>query len=852
MPSRKLSQPGSNRSDRRKDSRNHRQFLDVFEDEPATDIPASSLAKVINAVARGNKGGPRNGSILWAKTLPPTVSGRTGYAAHTDGEYIVSDSGDIFSGKDVSYLWRWDDKSHDEIVEYISPTRVRRRDLDVNSGTGCALQGRPNLFEWHKTKRKWVVQLGEELYICNYHLTQWALVLQDSYWKIANSESDWREDGDYGIIANSRFIFRVRLDTTPPIAYPLNMPVLKEGIQSNDGGGEKASRYNFLLAVARLDGTDNFRHRLQDPPAHILTESGTVAIDENRKDWSTYNTDAPISNGSDRYGVLLGGPGMSTLMSDYDDVGDATIGLNVNNIGWVELSMDFRDATTLREMANIIQSTGQQYFASFTCEVVGTEGATRLRFTSGKVAGGDIWYVRPGVGGTDMATLLALTFAAGATRSRPQIGRPQVLRNCRLPVVPWTSDTLYQRWPTHYIVYRTPDYGPSGYHLDTLGERAANSPDQYIWNKDLRVCGSFIARRINGYIELRVGELGGEFELSDQGSVVEFEDASRVEIAHDGFVNSKLARYMSAGQDNYYYEETGWMAAHIGNGRVCRVTQTGDIVTVVPGSSLASFAGLSVDDERKPAWWPNGYRSYVRQRISATQWQVWDSMDRGETAFAVDPTYRSYCDTVNDTDLLDRSSGWTCRNRFMREVKASNVVSKQAAFVNFAARGQKEVRYCPLGPFYKQLVGYHNRDFQTILLEDKVMMLVDFTGRFSAICLASIHTAPTNASTDYTIPETYQQITMLPGMEQRADFGMLDQGSLHKVGKDTVRFVTNQHEVVDFNGWDYSGDLAISSTAEGELGRWVRALERAHPFFTSIYTRVTGWVVWWIRDRRLD
>ncbi len=272
---------------------------------------------------------------------------------------------------------------------------------------------------------------------------------------------------------------------------------------------------------------------------------------------------------------------------------------------------------------------------------------------------------------------------------------------------------------------------------------------------------------------------------------------------------------------------------------------------MVGGSSLLSFGGLTASDLRKPGWWPNGYRSFIRRRISATQWQVWDSIDRGETAFAVDPTYRAYTDIVNDTDLFSRASGFACINRFMREVLPSNMIGVQPDYFLFGARGQKEVRYCPANRFYRQFVGYHNREYQTKVLDDKLVGFWDFTSMFSAFCQASIHTAVTNNAVEITIPETQQKVWQIAVFEKRADVGMMDHGSIWQIGRDLVRFVTNTHEVMDFNGWDFvQGDITVD--AQLGLKRWARALSRSHPIFAAIYTRVTGFVLWWVRDRRLD
>jgi hypothetical protein len=490
------------------------------------------------------------------------------------------------------------------------------------------------------------------------------------------------------------------------------------------------------------------------------------------------------------------------------------------------------------------------YFSTATCDYISEDGVPRMRITSGRVDGGTVSFAYDGVGGTNVAGLLFLTQATGAAQSNPIMGQPLVLRQARIPLSPWTTQTIPQHWPTHYGIYRTPDYGSEGTHLDELGERVVNSPEMYIWNKDLRVCGSFIARRINGIIQLRADELGGEFERADQGCVVEFEDGSRVQINDtNGYIDAKDARYGGAGAFAYYHDVTDWMAATIGEARVCRVTQTGDIVTVVPGSSTVSFGPMVGLDVGKRIYWPNGYYSYIRARISATQWQVWDSTTRIVTACAIDPQYRAYCDIVNDDDLIPRAGGLACRNRMLREVKASNTVCLQPGFTVFAARGEKEVRYCPTNPFYAQFLGYHNREYQTIELQDKIMCLWDFTSMFSAFCQATIHTGVSNNTVEITIPGTQQKVWQIAAMEKRADVGIIDHGAITAIGRDLVRFVTNLHEVMDFTGWDFQQEI-VADAATG-YKRWWRSLRRSHPIFCALYSQVTGYVLWWVRDRRI-
>ena len=830
---RKLTHPGSNRTDRQPQPARHRQFYDVFEDESAADIPQGTIKKALNAIALGDKVAPRNGSTLHGRTMPPAVEGRTGYAAHTDGDYIVSDSGDIFTPADISFLWAWDDGTFDEIVGYVNPTTVRRRDTDENIGSNCYIQGRPNLWKWHTKQRVFVVHLGHEIYVCDYNMEHWTQAVQDCHWTIGNTESQMAEDGDHAIIANSRYCWRLVITTTPPVMYPINSPVMERCIVSNDGEGEREHRYNYLVSMARLAEGENFRNRLDDPPTLIHTESGTTRIDEARRDWVTVWEDDPIGPGSDTYETLEGGSIAGIALAALAVIGDACIQINFNGGGYAGIVMDFQAATSMYDIAAILQAQCRVYAPSATCEYVFTRGEPRLRLSCGRVSGGTVDYVLDGVGGTNVADLLELRAADGALIEEHSLDAPAVQRQLTIPPEQWVSGQL-QHWPTHYVVYRTADLGPTGYNISVLGERIANSPDQYVWAKDLRVCGSFIARRYGGSILLR----SGEFEPADVGAVVEFEDGSRTEIL--GYVSSTEVTYAAA----YYDDSTEWMAANIGNARVARVTQTGTTVTVVAGSDTTSFGPLAAGDVRLPGWWPDGRRSYIRRRISDTEWEVWDSSERSETAFAIAPTSRAWSDTISDDVLRSHASGWACRNRFMREVMPSNHVAAQAAFMVFAERGAKEFRYCPLNPNYKPYLGYHNREYQTMELQDRVMALWPFSGMFSVFCQGSIHTVPTGSSIEITIPETYQKIWQLPMMEKRANFGISDHGSLAAVGQDMVRFATSTGECLDFDGYEHGPDLCVSETG---LKRWVRALAGAHPIFAAIHSKLTGYILWWVK-----
>ena len=865
MPSRKFMWPGNAESDRRREVKTQSVFTDVFEDCPPTQVPPSALAKAINCWPAGTYARPRNGTKIFGIQNPP-LAGREGYLAHKVGDQIISDSGNIFVQADVSNLWVWDNGLTDEMIEYVDAQHMNCRDDDYNAGDNCHIQGKVNLNQWHDKSQKWVVLLGNELWVANRDKTVYTSVLIFGRDLPVNSISEMIEDDNDVIIANAKYSYKVLLMDDPVRAYPINTPVPGRRIISNDTAGEKNHKYNYIYSCALFSQANgNFYHReTQEDGAYtvkMLTETGTNQIDTNRRDWATVNTEEALGPRADTYGRIVGGMLIAPwdVPGDWTGVSDLTFVANINALGAQEILVDATLISSFPELAERIQAALRLYFPSATAEyrsdiVIGPH----FIITSGIVKGGSV-VITEGITGTPSGFNLGITAAGGAVTETPWVGRPNIIRSLYLPRVQYILGTEYQWHHSHYPIYRTPDIGPDGVsdeerksnvyasHLNVKGKRVVNSPDEFYWNKDLRVAASFYARRINGYIELRADELGGEFELADEGSVVEFEDGSRVEIALDGYINPKLVKYTEV---DYYYEETEWMAAEIGNGRVMRVTQTGTIVTRVPGSHTDSYTAFTDADERKMVWFPNGVRDWIRNVIDADNVELYNGMDRMVTGMSLEPRYRNYCDAIYDETLFQRASGWMCKNRFMREVKPSNSIINQPGFVVFAPRGGKEIRYCPTEAGYKPFVGYHVREYQTIELEDTIERLVGFPNRFSVLCKGSIYSGATNNSIEYTIPETFQIIFILPGVDRLSKVGLIGYGGLDYIDDEWIRFVTNTGEVRDFNGIqfktgidgepvDYSDDRATG------LGRFKKVIQKAYKQFNAIYGRGVGWILWW-------
>ena len=842
MPSRKLVHPSSNRNDRKREPYRQTSFNDVFEDEPASEVPNGALAKCINCIPQGSSIWSRYGTVLYTQYKFPAIPGRTGYSAHKSGDLLISDSGDIFLRDDVSNIWMWSNGLCDEIIAYISPTRMRVRDSDLNSGTGCYITGKINLWEWHRLKEVWVLQLSDDFWTANRELTTYTQVLIVSRDKPSNSFSEWIEDEENCIVENQGGEFKIIFTDNPPTAYRTNTDIPTTKIESNQSDGEKNHKYRYFYGLNRLENAINFNDR--NLPLKILTEGGLNEykyIGTDRGDWSIVNTEKPVGRGVDTYGILMGGAGMTTNLFYWQGEKSLTMRININNIGYANIVCDFSKIASMDDLAATLQTSIRRYFPSAEVDYVveGTypDQVPRIKITSGKLYPGSIAYCLPGVGGNVnlAANLYLLQTSVGVELSDEIVDQGNTIRDLSIP---WVGSSGERQWHwTHYAVYRTADLGPEGKRVLATGKAAVNSPDFISWIKDLRVCAAFIARRQSGYIELYGDERGGEFEKADEGSVVEFEDGTRVMLAEEGYVNNKKCAYSTT---PYYDDSSNWQAAMIGDGRVARMVKNGTILTRYPGSLGTDFSDADI---RKPVWFPNGTISYIKRIVDEDSFEVWDDVDWADVGITLDPTTRNFRDTVDDETLFGYSAGWTCKSRFMRPTRIADMISKQPGFVLTAPRYGKMVSYTQFELGYRQFVGYHNWDYQRIIVADQIMALEDFPNRFSVICKGSIYTGVTNNAIELTLPGTLQQIFLLSDPEKVADFGISDAGSIKRIGDGLIRMITNQYEVKDFDGINYSEDFSVSTQLN--LKKFKNAIREAYHQFCSIYSKITGYIWWW-------
>jgi hypothetical protein len=394
-----------------------------------------------------------------------------------------------------------------------------------------------------------------------------------------------------------------------------------------------------------------------------------------------------------------------------------------------------------------------------------------------------------------------------------------------VPRVPSTFPTEYEWHLTHLPIYRI---------MDRLARYRGvlNNEHRYIWAKDLRIAGAFFAHKINGVIEAAQGR----FEPADVGSTVEWENGDRDEII--GYINPTHVRYSA---DQYYREWNPWMACAIGNGRVMRASQTGDVVTRTHGDTF------TVNDERKTIWHSDGTRSYIERFVDANTVIVHDSVARVIEGITLDPRYRYYCDQVTDDTLRTRIKNLTLPNRGWEPIRNSNVGALAPGVLLCARRGEGELHYGQITDGIEYLAGFHNRGYQiSKKITDPIQAIVVTPDRFVALCNNRCWYGDSNRMDFITLPEIREAVAYLTGIDSlEADIGCFDWGSIQPIEKGLYMMVTAEPGGVGlrrFDGYQFGpNELEVPRLG---MDRYMREFRNLVKATSSIHDGFMGYILW--------
>lgn len=287
---------GNNLSDRQLPMFSQDSFAaGLIKDFPASEIPANAIARGSNVVVYPNEIQGRLGSELYTAVELPPLTGRTGYSATKNG-YIITATANMFTEDDIGNYWVWPgtETAHEEIIRYINGFNVEVATTGTRALTaGCYMRGKVNFWHFHSVLRKWLLLLGNELWLADIPMTLFTKILVISKLGFFNTITKVEEFDDYSwIVFNSNGHFHVSAYWEKYFAWQRNIQIPNIQIPLVPATANTHYGYNYLYSAARLTEMGNFIDRLS--PSRIECETGTNAWDSSGGDYSEVNTVSPI------------------------------------------------------------------------------------------------------------------------------------------------------------------------------------------------------------------------------------------------------------------------------------------------------------------------------------------------------------------------------------------------------------------------------------------------------------------------------------------------------------------------------------------------------------------------------
>ncbi|HUX57152.1 MAG TPA: hypothetical protein VMV77_09265 [Bacteroidales bacterium] len=781
---------------------------------PASKIPGNAVAHATDVIIHKNEIVGREGCVRFAgnyNVVIPPIDNRTGYTASKSGKIITAPAS-TFTEADASnyFVFPGSPDTHYEITEYISDTQVRvHSEGDHTSTLNCYLRGKTNLMEWHKIARRWIFMWGQDIYIAKWNmdeLVRCRIISRD----LPNNATSGYDDFDNlsSIIFNSNGMFRIDLEREIPLVYKLNVPIPNRAIPDITKTTTSEYNYHYLYSACRLfeDGVKETVELLDNLipqnsssvnrllPSRIEQETGTNIWDASFKDYADVYTDDPIG----RVLHLFGAIELETLVPPYDTIA-----------GWLAISgngsfetyssfayagvhvVNFANVMDMSEVALRIQDSLRFVIPEATCKYI----VDHFIITTGRIPGSFINAILPGTvpGTTSIRSAMGGFFTEILYK---YTYTPKVVGPLYVPNVPNVTPQEYQWHFTHFPVYRTRDL--SGRYKLGIDADQFNSPNDFVWVNDVRVCAAFY-----GHFEAGIGYVyfvaeKGYFNLEDIGSTIELDNGDRVEILNLSAHNYAIVDYY-----NYYgYNPNVKYAAAIGNGRVMRATQTGNVITRTHGDIFTP------GDVRKPITWATGYHSYITEYIDANRVRVVDSQDKTVMGITIDPVYRYFNDTIDDTILETRLTRLKLKQRYWQAMPNGNIGKVTPGLIFSAMRGDGQLNYGQIPDTLEYLHGFHDKGYQlTNVIPDDIQFMWFFQDLIIIWTSRKTWRWPTAGYQFIANPYTKDVILQISGLEiAEEDRGCFNWGSIEPVGDGKVIMLTSEPGQVGlrrYNGYQY-------------------------------------------------
>ena len=844
------------------------QFLTLYKDVPASEIPDYSLAECVNLLCRGAWAEARPGTRLWAAAnLPtleeeqgfspggapitplPSLAGRADYVATKSEDVITKTVGQDFTDADVGSYFVWPDGYNDLIVDVLDANRIQARSSAERAAATAEdpawirgpINSKPH---WHENTRRLFIHIDTRVFYTDYLMRTYTQLYPLSVSAPANVKSDFDSTKDFiYLFANGVFL----IDTINLEMYKINEPVPDnhitrverfriDGTATEDSylvpikNEEYRKGRRYLSSMSHLDGT-GFRNRGTLNTA-IRKETGTCLLrtgQEYRDYKEVWFRDRPESNDGDYVRVVVGG----ALADDLDDFISVVEG-SFNCPGQVGGGIVTRlvvvhlgAAESFFDIAKIFEDAIR---AAFPDADGWPDNPPAVRFVDDHFIfyggnydtslGGGYWTA--GTVGTDLGTTLTQMDVGSAALRYYYCSH--ILGTDVEEALKIKDD---QRQWTHYSIYSTRDV-----------DDPVIKDTTYIWQEDVPVAKAFRCERLDEWAGDIVATQG-TFERMDIGSVLKFEDGAEVFLRV--YVNDKLM-YQNPTISVVSPGVLRAQAACIGGGRVGTFNQDGDVVSRVSGDEfLATDVGML-------QFWADGTYGYIIEYISSDEVRVLVSVDRTNEAMTWDPQGRNYNDIISDTILAGREEAegtgtnyFILKQRFWTALPDTPLGVVGPLFMYVSQNAAEKIHYSTMAPGLEYLGGHYDARYQTHAVKDSITAFGEFPDKIIIYCSKATYKIQTNVTNQIkdranNIVAVISGISVIDGT-----IGIKYKGAIKTLENGDQIMMTSEPSIRMFNGLRYSPSLSEDEDGKGMIQEDIQTLQNV---VSTGWDRLLGFILW--------
>jgi hypothetical protein len=741
----------------------------------------------------------------------------TEITAWKTGTAITVTAGPDMTADHEGYYFAWYDGTRDLIDDVGSTTALTSRasgtkgDADNPVAKGV-IQPPVNGSLPHYGIEALVMHLGRRIYVSErLPLTGWVEVVGIVDQRIGNVRSEIFAYNDDAILVCGTGVYMLKLSGLTPYYYKMNTSIPSVKITEQAKTGERTYHHRYTYTGVRIE-TENVRldRNDADDGALLHKETGPVKADENSVDYGDRYIEDRIGDGSTTYGKLTG----AELSSPYDSVDgwngidDFEVGLVINSTTY-NISGDLTSAMNLSDVAYYIQMAARVREELAEVEVVVEDGVFVLKTGEGD----EVSYAVAGAGGTDIATHLGWTSAAGATVEDALWGTPHSLGDLVLP-----ADGIDL---THYGVYRDDV-------LDEDGDVPA-----YTWVADIPVA-KCITASVDASGNLTITQ--GELETEDEGCTLVGQDGTRLQVSSATTGSETVTEENGS---SYISGAIGSQSWGIGGGTVFTASQSGTAISIASGLSLASDS-----HELHLIFWADGGYSVVKSVTDASTGVAMTSATHASQAAMILPTRRKFNDTVSHTDIVKgRNAAWPLQNRFYEPMADGNAAHLTDGYLIVGVRGGSKYVYCQSSEAFR--IGHHHPALQMdkSTIKDGIQSIRPTSG--GVIIRGAVHTykLSTENPIDVGNPDVGESAFALSTPRIVGEgIGSIGDGGVDSMGNDREILVTAEPAVRVWGGTEYE-DVNLA-----ERRIQVSDLQKLKPSYIGVFMRNHGYTLWGVEE----